>query len=201
MQNRIQQEVWNFKGVMDKRKAPGDFTSLFDKLALSAKFSEEAKPYCLAELLLETERRLFGGGPFNPMIAPKDVMVALDSLCRTGLAKRARAVLPEAVRMKAFGKFVSAVFNFFSFSEEEVYRRFQLVESNGLSESMAQTLDYLFMSGVPEDHIGSLCDFYRAHQCRLGGDQVPQPIADAIIAYKAQEAVRMQAIEDALMFG
>lgn len=89
-----------FAAVMKARRNDKELIELFHKLVLSDKFSEGAKPYCYADLVVEAARR----------IADNSLKLLMDTMEERSVSKKIRTSIPHEKAELAMRALMKRVF-------------------------------------------------------------------------------------------
>ncbi|MEX3983961.1 hypothetical protein AB4Y45_33790 [Paraburkholderia sp. EG287A] len=144
----IESERKRFAGVMDSRKTDGALIELFEKLAVSDKFAEAAKPYCFADLIAEAARR----------VAETSLPRVMDAVDRSNAARQVRASLDGSARDKALCGLVRRLFSVTPREEAPLMRVFDACGRVGIAPEPGFTLGLAMESGMPIEDLDEICD-------------------------------------------
>jgi len=137
-----------FAHVMKARRTDRELLDLFGKLALSDKFSDEAKPYCYADLIWEGVRRL----------ADKNVPLLLETVEQCSAAKKVRAALPAAKADKVLRELVKRAFTCSRMEEGPLMSVFMWSERTGVGSDRCHTVCLGLEAGMPMEVMDDICD-------------------------------------------
>lgn len=155
---KVQKELYRFGRVMDAREDDSALIALFDRIAKSVRFSEEAKPYCFG-LLFKRCAEVISDGNIIPLLH--------KSFFNEGAAFMRSSGISEELLEEYFSLFVFRLFSIVDKTPSAVGNLFYLVEKVGLSAKRTDTFNYLFRQGMTEDEVGLLCDLNREDMKRF----------------------------------
>lgn len=93
-------ERLRFATVMKSRRGDKDLLDLFHKLVFSDKFTEDAKPYCYADLVVEAARR----------VSKDNLPLLQETLVARTVAKKIWTSVPEPIAEAAMVAVVARLF-------------------------------------------------------------------------------------------
>lgn len=141
-------ERQRFARVMDARQTDRSIIELFEKLSVSDKFDEAAKPHCFADLIAESARR----------VSDASLNSLMDAVDRSDAARKVRAVLEEGTRDKALCGLVRRLFSITPREEEPLMRVFEACGRVGIAPEYGFTLGLAMESGMPIEDLDEICD-------------------------------------------
>ncbi|HDR9103356.1 TPA: hypothetical protein QDB04_000075 [Burkholderia vietnamiensis] len=144
----LAKERERFARVMDARQTDRSLIELFDKLVVSEKFVPEAKPYCFADLIVESAKRV--SDTFLPKL--------MEAVERSNAARAVRSTLEEAARDKALCGLVRRLFTVTPREEEPLMRVFDDCVRAGIAPDYNFTLGLAMDSGMPLEDLDEICD-------------------------------------------
>lgn len=142
------QELLRFEKVMDAQAQPRDLLSLFDKLTVSVRFSDEAKPNCFGLLVREAAA----------CVSDRLVPSLLEAIERTGAASQARDALPEPEADLLLKAAVRRALASVGLDGGKLLDMMRYLERIKLSTDRAHTIDLAIKAGMTEDLVGKICD-------------------------------------------
>ncbi len=141
-------ERGRFAKVMSSRSTERELLELFDKLATSDKFSEEAKPYCYADLIETAARR----------VSDAQVSRLMQLVEQTEAAKKARAVMEFDEGSRALCWLVARAFKITPREEAPLMAVFLYCERVGLTPERGFTVGLANDGGVSIPELDEILD-------------------------------------------
>lgn len=127
-----------FADVMKARRSDKELLELFHKLVLSDKFSDEAKPYCYADLVVEASSRL----------AKSNLAQLQEILQARSVAKKVWLGTAEDVAQKAMAVLLARLFSNTPMIAKPLLELFLWSERAGISIDRGQTMCLALEGGV-----------------------------------------------------
>lgn len=152
-----------FADVMKARRKDHELIELFHKLVLSDKFTEAAKPYCYADLVVEAARR----------VADSNLALLMQTLEERSVAKRVRAGVPEGDAELAMRALMKRVFTTTPMQPDPMLKAFLWSERANVGFDRGHTICLGLEAGITMDVMDDICDltFYQYYPC------IPRPAA------------------------
>ncbi|KVP39939.1 hypothetical protein [Burkholderia ubonensis] len=147
-QEFLTSERQRFARVMNARTTDAGLTELFQKLAASDKFSDEAKPYCYADLITEAVRR----------IGDAEVPNLLKAVEKHNVARKVRAVMSEEEGNKVFCGLVGRAFSRLPKETEPLLDFILYCERVSITREYAYTIALALEAGLSYDLMDDICD-------------------------------------------
>ncbi|WP_198389892.1 hypothetical protein [Burkholderia ubonensis] len=141
-------ERQRFARVMEARSTDGGLTELFQKLAVSDKFADEAKPYCYADLITEAVRR----------IGDAEVPKLLNAVEKYNVARKVRAVMSEEEGNKVLCGLVGRAFSRLPKEPAPLLDVILYCERVGITREYAYTIALALDAGLSYDLMDDICD-------------------------------------------
>lgn len=162
-------ERLRFAGVMKARRTDKELLELFHKLVLSDKFSNAAKPYCYADLVVETAKR----------INDRSLAQFMQMLEERSVAKKIRAGVVDSEAEVAMRALMKRVFTTTPMSADSMLDVFLWSERAGVGADRGHTMCLGLEGGIPMDVMDEIHDltFYQYYPCmpRPQPSAQPQP--------------------------
>lgn len=159
-------ERQRFAVVMKARRNDKELLELFHKLVLSDKFSDGAKPYCYADLVAESARR----------IADHSLPHFMQLLEERSVAKKIRAGAAEADAEVAMRALMNRVFSTTPLAAEPMLQVFLWSERAGVGMDRGHTMCLGLEGGITMDRMDEIHDltFYQYYPCMPRPQPRPQ---------------------------
>ena len=160
-------ERQRFAVVMKARRNDKELLELFHKLVLSDKFSDGAKPYCYADLVAESARR----------IADRSLPQFMQLLEERSVAKKIRAGVAEADAEVAMRALMKRVFTTTPMAAEPMLNVFLWSERAGVGLDRGHTMCLGLEGGIAMEVMDEIHDltFYQYYPCMPRPQPRPQP--------------------------
>lgn len=156
----IQAELDRFEKVVAARTSENDFLDLFGKLLISKKFSEAAKPWCVAMLLKESLTRVSTESLSKLVTVLYDTQAA--KLMWQGLVESECDAISQPVAKRYFEQIAQSIERTGTSDESTVGGLFCFLQKSGLSPFHGRSIDYLIQCRFDEAILDKICDLNQA---------------------------------------
>ena len=146
-----------FAAVMKARRTDKELLELFHKLVLSDKFSDSAKPYCYADLVVESARR----------IADNNLALLMQAMEERKVAKKIRLGIPHEKAEDAMRALLKRVFTTTPMQGAPMLEVFLWSERAGIAMDRGHTMCLGLEAGIQMEVMDQIHDltFYEYYPC------------------------------------
>jgi hypothetical protein len=146
-----------FAAVMKARRGDKELLELFHKLVLSDKFSDGAKPYCYADLVVEAARR----------IADNNLSLLMQTMEERSAAKKIRTGIPHEKAEVAMRALMKRVFASTPVQPDPMLKVFLWSERAGVAMDRGHTICLGLEGGITVEVMDDICDLtiYQYYPC------------------------------------
>jgi hypothetical protein len=137
-----------FAAVMKARRNDKELIELFHKLVLSDKFSDDAKPYCYADLVVEAARRIADG----------NLGLLMQTLEDRSAPKKIRLGIPHEKAEVAMRALMKRVFASTPMESDPMLKVFLWSERIGVAMDRGHTVCLGLEGGITMDVMDDICD-------------------------------------------
>lgn len=157
----IQEEIRRFENVVSMRKQLSDLLDLFDKLAVSDKFTDLAKPWCFARLLDIVLQR----------VSDRQLGLVLAKVTKVKVVSRMLSGPTREELRPTMALLVKRMLTSAPRDEVVLAKLFRDFEAAEVSFDRADTLDLALTAGIDRDLLDEICNLTFAEY--YGYDQAP----------------------------